>query len=323
MRRDRIENNIYEFFPKTIANLISNYDCDLTGQYHIDYFGCTIKMILPLSNGYIVIACVDICKIFDPKTKSCINNLKEFYGSPVCLAQLDEDRIVVGCAIKIILITKLQIWNTKLGICENILQNDEINVTKITILSNREIMVVGYNLSRRSMMFRIWTINDGLITTENFSGNITESQTITSCISLHTNGDALVIINHCILAVWNPQLHHLRIITSGKDLFNPCAVLLSNGKVLTFHNREMIIWDNNEHIILTQEDDSHYIVELPDERLACSNDEISCELKIYDMRTKKFDLVYMLPPGHRNTIKICPNGNLIFIHECRSFITCV
>jgi WD40 repeat protein len=221
-KRQRVlESYLDVFFPNTIANLISNYDCYLDGKaYTFDCFPNpplrtfddddgyyrTIWCMTTLHDGRIAIGGNSVCKIINPQTNSsntscnCDNIFTDLNGSVSRIAELHDKRIVIGSSI---LTTYLQIWNPRTGKCDMILQNNDTYIKNITVLSDGRVMGSCLDINNKKLMFKIWNITTGCVDAI-FSNRMSKCCTANSCIKLFPTGQMIVVTNHHTLALWNP-----------------------------------------------------------------------------------------------------------------------
>ncbi len=314
-RRYTIEIYLYVYFPTIIANLISNYDCNLDGKlYKFDCTSrqqetfddmnihCVIHCLLTLHDGRIAIGGNSICKIMNPQTELCENIFNDFSGSVSCMTELDNNNIVVCSGL---IITKLQIFNPQTGSCDMILTNDANSyISRIITLSDQQLMGLCFTRECGSF-FTIWNIVDGSIKV--FSNYISKCHTMSQCVDLFPNGQTLVITNHQTLVMWNPQTKALQTLSKANN-----ALLLSNGQILQSFNGKFQIRNFSGKLKNLDIENGciFFICELPDERIVYLNSEY--KLKVFDLRTNQYDIIMSLSMmNHINNIGILPNGHIV------------
>ena len=323
-RRPIIQNYLDEFFPDTIAFLISNYDCCLNGElYTIDCFpgrpsgwswdnsieswdniidnreNNTIHCLCVLQDGKIAIGGNTICKIMNLQTGLCEKTFDKFQGSVSCIKELYDSRIVV-CSGSVA--SFLQILDARGNYYNLHMENKNCYVQQIIVLNDHQIMG-DCNDPGGQIVFKIWNTITGAISKQ-FSSNMSKTLKVDECLTLSTT-EMLIKTNRHTLVLWNLQTKKFKLLIKDTN-YHTKGIVHSNGKIITYDNKILQIGKKQ----INEENNPYLMGELPDERIYFINH--NRELKIFDMRTNQFDLICDLNnKDYINSTGVLANGQIV------------
>jgi WD40 repeat protein len=263
-RLNNIVDILYDFFPKDVAKLISNYDYYLEGKIvhslngHIDQVTC----IAMLPDGRIVSGSDDgTLKIWNRKTGKCDITCKDDNYGIMCITVLADGRIVSGSRDG-----TLKVWNSHI-----------LSLGKDNDERQRNHQTEKCDITCRGHTDEIW------------------------CVAVLPDGNIISGSEDARLKIWNPETGECYKTFIGHTDGVNCVAVLPDGDIVSgSHDNTLKTWNPGTgkcEITFTGHSDSVTCIGvLPDKRIVSGS--LDATLKIWNYQTGKCEITFT---GHTGT----------------------